>query len=79
MFSYLLANKLKFKLDNSSNNSINLIKNGEENSSLNNNKIKYGPHKSNKMNKIFFEKKLNNNDILENIKKNMENNIIKNN
>ena len=74
IFSYLLANKLKFKLDNSSNNSINLIKNGEENISLNNNKIKYGPHISNKINKILFEKKLNNNDILENIKKNLENN-----
>ena len=76
MFSYLLANKLKFKLDNSSNNSINLIKNGEENVSLNNNKIKYAPHLSNKMNQIIIDKKLNNNDILENIKKNLQNNNI---
>ena len=67
MFSYLLANKLKFKIDNSSNNSINLIKNGEENASINNNKIKYAPHLSNKMNQIIIDKKLNNNDILQNI------------
>ena len=74
MFSYLLANKLKFKLDNSSNNSINLIKNGEENVSLNNNKIKYAPRLSNKMNQVINDKKLNNNDIFENIKKNLQNN-----
>lgn len=69
MFNYLLANKLKFKLDNSSNNSINLIKNGEENGSLNNNMAKYGQNVTNKTNKILLEKKLNNNDILDNIKK----------
>ena len=74
MFSYLLANKLKFKIDNSSNNSINLIKNGEENVSINNNKIKYAPHLSNKMNQIIIDKKLNNNDILQNIKRNLKNN-----
>jgi len=72
MFNYLLANKLKFKLDNSSNNSINLIKNGEENGSLNNNMAKYGQNVTNKANKILLEKKLNNNDILDNIKKNLE-------
>ena len=72
MFNYLLANKLKFKLDNSSNNSINLIKNGEENGSLNNNMAKYGQNVTNKTNKMLLEKKLNNNDILDNIKKNLE-------
>ena len=75
VFNYLLSNQLKFKLDNSSNNSINLIKNSEENTSLNN-KIKFGHHMDNKMNHILIEKKLNNNDILENIKKNLNNNII---
>ena len=74
MFSYLLGNKLKFKLDNSSNNSINLVKNSEENNSITNNKIKFGPHISTKMNNIFLENKLNNNNILENIKKNLDNN-----
>ena len=39
MYSYLLSNKLKFKLDNSSNNSINLIKNSKENTNINNNKL----------------------------------------
>ena len=74
MFSYLLGNKLKFNLDNSSNNSINLVKNSEENNSITNNKIKFGPHISTKMNNIFLENKLNNNNILENIKKNLDNN-----
>ena len=75
MFNYLLSNKLKFKMDNSSNNSINLIKNSEENISLNN-KIKFGHHLNNKMNNILIEKQLNNNNILENIKKNLDNNNI---
>ena len=52
MFSYLLSNKLKFKLDNSSNNSINLIKNSEENTNINNNKIKYIQNQSNKINSL---------------------------
>ena len=73
MFSYLMSNKLKFKLDNTSNNSINLIKNSEDNTNINN-KIKFGPNISNKMNQIILEKKLNNNNIFENIKKNMYNN-----
>ena len=76
MFSYLLSNKLKFKLDNSSNNSINLIKNSEENTNINNNKIKYIQNQSNKINHIILDKKMNNNDILENIKKNLANNNI---
>ena len=76
MFSYLLSNKLKFKLDNSSNNSINLIKNSEENTNINNNKIKYVQNQSNKINHIILDKKMNNNDILENIKKNLANNNI---
>ena len=78
MFSYLLSNKLKFKLDNSSNNSINLIKNAEENNNNVNNMAKFGYYVSPKMNNIFLEQKLNNNDILENIKKNLDNNIIAN-
>ena len=44
MFNYLLANKLKFRLDNSNNNSINIIKNPEENSNLMNNKAPFGQH-----------------------------------
>ena len=76
MYSYLLSNKLKFKLDNSSNNSINLIKNSEENTNINNNKIKYVQNQSNKINHIILDKKMNNNDILENIKKNLANNNI---
>ena len=57
MFSYLLANKLKFKLENSSNNSINLIKNSEDNVTLNNN-IKFRPHIVSKMNKNLLENKI---------------------
>jgi hypothetical protein len=49
-----------------------LIKNGEENGSLNNNMAKYRQNVTNKTNKILLEKKLNNNDILDNIKKNLE-------
>ena len=75
MFNYLLSNRLKFKMDNSSNNSINLIKNSEENISSNN-KIKFGQHLNNKINHILMEKQLNNNNVLENIKKNLDNNNI---
>ena len=71
MFNYFLANKLKFRLDNSSNNSINLIKNSEESTNVTNNKTKFGPHS--KKNHIFIENKLNNNnDIFDNIKKNLD-------
>ena len=71
MFNYFLANKLKFRLDNSSNNSINLIKNSEESTNVTNNKTKFGPHS--KKNHIFIENKLNNNnDVFDNIKKNLD-------
>ena len=71
MFNYFLANKLKFRLDNSSNNSINLIKNSEESTNATNNKTKFGPHS--KKNHIFIENKLNNNnDVFDNIKKNLD-------
>ena len=74
MFNYLLANKLKFRLDNSNNNSINIIKNSEENSNLMNNKAPFGQHIPPKMNRAYVENKINNNDILENIKRNLNNN-----
>ena len=76
MFNYLLANNLKFKLDNSSNHSINLIKNSEENSNVVNNKIKLGQHISSKKNHILIEKKINNNnnEIFDKIKKNLDSN-----
>jgi len=71
MFNYFLANKLKFRLGNSSNNSINLIKNSEESTNVTNNKTKFGPHS--KKNHIFIENKLNNNnDVFDNIKKNLD-------
>ena len=79
MFNYLLANKLKFRLDNSNNNSINLMKNSEENNNLTNNKVIFGPHIPSKMNRVYMENKINNNEILENIKKNLNNNMSINN
>ena len=77
MFGYFLANKLKFKLDNSSNNSINLIKNSEESTNATNNKTRFGPNKSTKKNHVFLENNLNNNnDVFDNIKKNLDINKI---
>ena len=61
IFSYLLTNKLKFRINNSNNNSLNMIKNSEENATLNNN-IKFAPEIVSKINKKFLENKITNNN-----------------
>ena len=61
IFSYLFTNKLKFRINNSNNNSLNMIKNSEENATLNNN-IKFAPEIVSKINKKFLENKITNNN-----------------
>ena len=55
------------------------MKNSEENNNLTNNKVIFGPHIPSKMNRVYMENKINNNEILENIKKNLNNNMSINN
>ena len=73
ILNYLIGNKLKYKLENSSNNSINLIKNSEDNITLNSN-IKFGHHFVSKMNNKLLENK-----IINNTSDNSKNKVITNN